>query len=56
MSLTDERRQAELTDECNGIDERKVYGPPRVQRIETKDTEAGGRPAYIEDGTGIYQS
>ncbi len=56
MSLTNEHEQVERSDDGHGIDERKAYGPPRVERINTKDTESGGRPAYIEDGFGIYQS
>ena len=55
MSLTNEHEQVERT-EVESIDERKEYGPPQVQRIATQSTEGGGRPAYIEDGFGVYQS
>jgi len=56
MSLTKEYEQIKHTDDGHGIDTRKVYGRPRVQRIETKDTESGPNNAYNEDAFGNYQS
>jgi len=39
------------------IDMRKLYEPPRIDRISIKVvTNGGANKAYIEDGAGHYQS